>query len=60
MTTSSDQPSSSNTGKIIGITIGAIVALIVCIVLAACATIFLLALTGPAIGNVFSDIILEI
>jgi len=60
--TTSDQPtsSSSSAGKIIGITIGVIVALVACIVLAACTTIFLLALLGPAIGNVFSGIILDI
>ena len=58
--TSADQPTGSNAGKIIGITIGAIVALFACLVLAACTTIFMLALLGPAIGNVFSGIILDI
>jgi hypothetical protein len=58
--TTSDQPTGSSTGKIIGITIGAIVALVLCIFLASCAMIFLLALLGPAIGNVFSGIILDI
>ena len=58
--TTSDQPTGGSAGKIIGITVGVIVALFVCIVLAACATLFMLALLGPAIGNVFSNIILEI
>lgn len=59
---SSDQPTDS-TGKVlggVGIAIGVIIALGLCVVLAACLTIFMLALMGPAIGNVFSGIILEI
>jgi hypothetical protein len=62
MTTSDEQPR-DNTGKIvggIGIGIGVLVAMFLFCILVACGTVVLLALLGPAIGNVFSNIILEI
>ena len=47
-----------NTGKILGISIGVIVGIgVVCLAIPLC-TIVILALLGPSIGNVFSDIIL--
>jgi len=58
MTTSNGQPG-DNTGKIvggIGIALGAIGAVFLCCILVAVGTIVVLALLGPAIGNVFSNI----
>ena len=48
-----------STGKVVGgvgIGIGALVGIGVCCILVAVMTIVILALLGPAIGNVFSDI----
>ena len=59
MTPSDGQPA-DNTGKIIGgigIGVGVLVAIVLLCILVACGTIVLLALLGPAIGNVFSNII---
>ena len=47
-----------NTGKTVGVVIAIILAvLVVCLLIPLC-TIVILALLGPAIGNVFSNIIL--
>ena len=57
-----EQPK-DNTGKVlggVGITAGVAIGIVVCCVLVACATILILALLGPAIGNVFSNIVIEI
>ena len=58
--TSSDGQPADNTGKIIGgigIGVGVLVALFLFCILVACGTVVLLALLGPAIGNVFSGIV---
>jgi hypothetical protein len=58
-----EQPPQDNTGKIlggVGIGLGILIAIPACCVLVAAATIVMLALLGPAIGNVFSDIIQSI
>lgn len=59
MTPSDGQPADS-TGKIIGgigIGVGVLVVMFLFCILVACGTIVILALLGPAIGNVFSSII---
>lgn len=60
--TTNDQSIGSG-GKIlggIGIAVGALIALGACIVLAACSTLVVLALMGPAIGTVFSNIVVDL
>jgi len=60
--TTPDQPTGGS-GKIlggVGLAVGALIALGVCIVLAACSTIVILALLGPAVGNVFSNVTVNI
>ena len=50
----------NNTGKILGISVGLIVGCGVVLVVLPICVIILLALLGPAIGDVFSGIILDI
>jgi len=52
-----EQPRPDNTAKIVAIVVGALVLIPVCCVLVSIMTIVVLALLGPAIGNVFSGII---
>ena len=52
-----EQPRQDNTAKIVGIVVGALVLIPICCVLVAVMTIVVLALLGPAIGNVFSGVI---
>ncbi len=55
-----EQPPKDNTGKIlggIGIGLGVLAVVSLCCVLVAFTTIVVLALLGPAIGGVFSNII---
>ena len=57
--TPAEQPPQDNTGKIlggIGIGLGLLIAIPLCCVLVAVTTIVILALLGPAIGSVFSNI----
>ena len=49
-----------NTGRTIAIVIAVIVGCVVLVVCLAVGTIAILALLGPAIGNVFSNIVLNI
>ena len=57
MTVEQTEGSSSNAGKI---TIGIIVAVILLVVCVCCVIFFGLTLLGPAVGNVFSNIIEEL
>ena len=55
-----EQPPQDNTGKIlggIGIGLGVLVVIFLCCIVVAVTTIVVLALLGPAIGGVFSNII---
>ncbi len=52
-----EQPRQDNTAKIVAIVVGVLVLISICCVLVAVMTIVVLALLGPAIGNVFSGII---
>ena len=52
-------PAAPSKGKIPAIVVILLILLVLCIVLPCC-IIILLSLLGPAVGNVFSNIILEI
>ncbi len=56
----SDEQPKDNVGMILGLSLGGCCALVACFVLVSVGTIVVLALLGPAVGNVFSGIITDI
>lgn len=56
----SNDKTAATVATLLGISIGGACALIACVVLVAVGTIVVLALLGPAIGNVFSGIVTDI
>jgi hypothetical protein len=59
-TETSGDKTAATVATILGVSIGGLCALIACLVLVSVGTIVVLALLGPAIGNVFSGIVNDI
>lgn len=57
LSSANQESTSGGAGKAVGIGVWVLIALIVICILAACVIIAVLMLLGPAVGNVFSNIV---